>query len=177
MTPTNVLTGLICGALTLPGCASLPPRERLLIGMGTGAAVGAGGGAALSPNSESRGLNALVFGLAGALTGGIAALLTAPKQPQSKAIPSLRDRELGVASEGLSTREFVAPQPTDLPEFVRHRLKPAVIEEYDETDSLTEDGALRAPHKVYRIKRPAELIVRPEVAPGDLRESVQKGSR
>jgi len=110
----------------------------------------------LSPNSESQGMNALVFGLSGALTGGLVALVT-DRPPQTKPEDrSLKARELGSAT----SQQFVVPQSGDLPDFVKARLTPVVIEEFEERDSIAEDGSLRAPHKVYRIKRQAELITR-----------------
>ncbi len=136
------------------GCASLTPRDRLMVGVIGGAAAGAASGSVLSPNPESQSLNALVFGLSGALTGGLIALFT-DRPPQTKPEDrSLRARELAPAA----SQQFVVPQSGPLPEFVKKRLTPVVIEEFEERDSIAEDGSLRAPHKVYRIKRQAELV-------------------
>lgn len=143
--------------LLLPSCATLTQRDRLMVGVAGGAVAGAAGGSLLSPNAESQGLNALVFGLSGALTGGLVALL-ADRPPETKAEDrSLKGREMGVGTG----QEFVVPQSGELPEFVKKRLTPVVVEEFEETDSIAEDGSLRAPHKVYRIKRQAELVTRP----------------
>ena len=79
--------------------------------------------------------------------------------------PRLEDQSLKAHEQGrvdLGHRDFLVPVQQDLPAFVRDRLQPAIVEEFTESDSLTEDGALRAPHKIYRIKRPAELFTRPE---------------
>jgi hypothetical protein len=151
---------LVLSLVLLPGCASLKGKNRVLVGFAAGAAVGAGGGAALSPNSESRGMNALVFGLSGALVGGVAALLTdQPPAPEHEA--TLRERELGTPGVG---RQFQIQPASELPPFVRERIQPAVVEEYLESDRISEDGELHEPHKVYRIKRPVELAPKPKTA-------------
>ena len=153
---------LLLVAYLSAGCASLRSRERLAFGVGLGASAGALGGAALSPNEESRPLNSLVFGLSGALLGGVIALLT-DREPEAKPQDqSLRAKELGAASGAATGREFQIPTAQPLPEFLKRRLKLPVIEEYIEQDSVGEDGTLSAPHKVYRIKHPAELIARPD---------------
>jgi len=140
-------------------------RNRLLIGMGTGAAVGGVGGNLMSPNDESRGLNTLVFGLAGALIGGLISILT-DKEPEAKP----EDKSLKAKEFSSERREYVTPAEGALPDFVKQRLQPAVVEEYTESDSVEEDGALHAPHKVYRILRPAELFALPKAAPSGFPE-------
>lgn len=52
-----------------------PVGSRFLTGAAAGGAAGAIAGFALSPNEESRGLNGLIFGLTGALSGGLFALI------------------------------------------------------------------------------------------------------
>lgn len=149
------------GLVFLNGCATGQSRTgRLLSSVVVGVATGAAGGALLSPNRESRGLNALVFGLGGGLASGALAVLSSPSGDEPRGQESLKERELGNASN--SSQEFQLPVDASLPQFVRQRLRPAIIEEYTEADSIAEDGSLRAPHKVYRIKRPAELIARPK---------------
>ena len=64
----------LLGASLVSGCASMP-RKRFLIGGAIGGAGGATAGALLSPNAESRGLNALVFGLVGTVAGAVIGLL------------------------------------------------------------------------------------------------------
>jgi len=158
---------LILTAITfLSACASLrSPRDRMFMGAGIGGAMGAGGGALFSPNEESRGLNALVFGLSGALVGGVVGFLTASgDEPKSQA-KSLEERERANQSQ-IQGKEFVVLPQDELPNFLKSRMSPAVVEEYLEQDSVTEDGSLHEPHKVYRIKRPAELISRPEKTEG-----------
>ena len=158
----KTLTALILVAYSTAGCASLHSRQRLGVGVGLGASAGTLGGTLLSPNEESRTLNSLVFGLAGALLGGVIALLT-DQAPEPKAEDkSLRAKELGTNYGGNPEQEFVVPTAQPLPEFLKRRIKLPVIEEYIEQDSVSEDGSLSAPHKVYRIKQPAELIARPE---------------
>ena len=157
-------TGLVTLTLLTTSCASLHSRQRLAFGVGLGASIGATGGAALSPNEESRPLNSLVFGLSGALLGGVLALLT-DREPEPKIQDqSLRAKELFGASNPAAEREFIVPTSEPLPEFLKQRLKLPVIEEYVEQDSIGEDGTLIAPHRVYRIKRQAELIAQPESA-------------
>ena len=140
----------------LTGCATLSESDRrMFIGAGIGGAVGAGGGAAFSPNSESRGLNALVFGLLGTIFGGLIGFLTAPKHEANAGAPTLREQERE------QSEELSVPPSQDLPAFVRERLKPTVIESYVQDDVISEDGSLHEPHRVYRIKQPSQLIARP----------------
>lgn len=147
-----IVIGLI---VALTGCATTP-RKRALYGAGIGAGVGAFGGAVLSPNDESKGVNALVFGLTGAVLGGIVGLFMHDDAELPKAGDTLEGRELG--------QEFVVPQETgSLPAYVKDRLQPLVIEEYVEKDSVGDDGGLREPHRVWRIKRPPELAPKPVV--------------
>lgn len=142
--------------LSLPSCAS--GRKSLFIDAGIGAGVGSAGGAALSPNSESRGINALVFGLAGALVGGATALFTDTHTDVSFPHEGIRERETSLDK---TVREFQVLPTESLPAFLKARVQPMVIEESIESDSLSEDGTLHEPHKVYRIKRPGELFAKP----------------
>lgn len=148
---------ILVGASLVSSCATAP-RKRFLIGAGVGGATGTVGGALFSPNSESRGLNALVFGLVGAIVGGVTGLLI----HDDAEIPEPKKLEKNAAQPELSDREFqVAPAAKELPAFVRERLKPVIVEELHEPDTVSEDGSLHEPHKVYRIKRQAELIANP----------------
>ena len=148
--------------MSLSGCANLSSRARFWVTSGAGAAAGAAGGVTLSPNEESRALNALVFGLTGALLGGGWAMLTdrSPEHKETnnglKAQERLQDKLLDQ-----TVREFQVGPAGEVPAFVRDRLHPLVIEEFVEADSVGEDGTLHEPHKVYRIKRPGELFARP----------------
>ena len=148
----------------LSGCASLTGRKRVLIGAGLGISAGAVGGALLSPNEESRALNALVFGLSGALAGGLIALLTESKSEVPKASSDLKDQELTLDK---TTREFQVLPNQQLPNFLKERIHPLVIEEFVEADSVSEDGTLHEPHKAYRVKRPSELFAKPVQISGD----------
>jgi hypothetical protein len=125
---------------------------------GSGAAIGALGGYGFSPNDESRGINALVFGLAGAVIGGLIGILTDMQPPSSEDKPSLKERDLGSVP---TSRDYIIPTDQKLPSFVKERLQPVVIEESVQQDTVTDDGALHEPHKVYRIKRPSELYSNP----------------
>jgi len=117
------------------------------------------GGALLSPNPESKDLNAIVFGVAGALVGGAAcAFLFKDPKPNTKDF-NLREKELGLEED---TKLYAIPPTSKLPAFVKERLAPVVIEESEESDSVSEDGTLHEPHRTYRIQKPAELFSRPK---------------
>ena len=137
------------------GCASAP-RKRFMIGAGIGGAAGGISGAVFSPNDESRGLNALVFGLVGAVVGGLIGLFI----HDDSEVPEAKPKEQ--TTDATATRELeIVPTQKELPQFVKDRLKQIVIEEIHEPDQVSEDGTLHEPHKAYRIKRPAELIAKP----------------
>jgi hypothetical protein len=141
----------------LTGCATMS-RPRVQWGMGIGGVAGAIGGAALSPNDASRGWNAVVFGAVGTALGGLIGYLSEPKPSGQAEAPSLKARELAPVAP---SKEVEIATPEGLPGFVRERLQPVVIEEYVEPDTVSPDGTLHEPHKVYRIKKPAELFARP----------------
>lgn len=150
---------LLALAITqLTGCATLNPNVRIAGGVLLGGAIGASAGAALSPNDESRALNALVFGLTGALVGGGIAVWTSPENKATEPKSDLRARELGQVTSG---KEYLVTPRQELPEFLKQRVQPVVIEEFTEKDSVTEEGILHEPHKAYRIKRQAELLANP----------------
>lgn len=153
---------LILVASICTGCASVSGRDRTLWGVGLGAGVGAAGGAAFSPNRESQGINALVFGLAGALVGGVTAILSDTRPTQEKGRGTLRERDQSFEK---TTREFEVFPASQLPAFIKDRVQPMVIEESIESDTVAEDGTLHEPHKVYRIKRPGELFAKPSTSP------------
>ena len=156
----STLTVLIPSVLLLSSCATVSGKNRIFAGVALGGAIGAGGGLALSPNGESRGINAAVFGLLGGLIGGGAAYFSDPNGAnQSGKIPSLKERELGAV--GGSTKQVELQSGEALPEFLKKRFRPVVIEEFIEADRVSEEGTLHEPHKAYRIKRPAELIAKP----------------
>lgn len=145
-------------SVAFTSCSTLSLKERVLVGTGIGAAIGAIGGAALSPNSESQGLNALIFGLSGAVVGGAAALIfTDNKDPVSGSLKERLNR-----NELLKNSQYLVQPTGKLPQFVRDRISPAVVEEAIEKDQISEDGTLHEPHKVYRIMRQAELYTNPK---------------
>ncbi|MGE4108220.1 MAG: hypothetical protein AB7F66_13480 [Bacteriovoracia bacterium] len=109
-------------------------------------------------------MNALVFGLSGALAGGLIAALTEPKELKGEEIGALEGRDKPASSSSFYRVENPI-ETGNLPDFLKHRLQPVVIEEAHEVDTLSEDGTLHEPHKVYRIKRAAELISKPLVSP------------
>jgi len=146
---------LLC-ILMVTGCAS--PRKRFLLGAGLGAAAGGTAGATFAPDKDSQGLNALIFGLSGALLGGAIGLFTYDdgKIPESKDRLAEKERANSSNDPGL-----LVPAQAPLPDFVKQRLTPVVIESFVEKDSVAEDGSLHEPHRVYRITQPAELIAEP----------------
>jgi hypothetical protein len=139
------------------GCATTG-RHRILLGVASGSTLGGLAGAALSPNPESQTLNALVFGLSGALAGGAFALITDQAPPSNPENLTLKDRE---GNSGGKSREFIVHPDQELPSFLKSRVQPVVIEEYVESDRVSEEGTLHEPHKAYRIKRSAELFAKP----------------
>lgn len=144
---------VICVILLL-GC-STTGSKRIFLGVGSGLATGAAGGIVFSPNSESTVLNALVFGLAAGLVGGSIAALTDTSPKASSTQMTLKENDLGLKPFEAN----YAPKLSDeIPGFVKDRLKPLVVEEYVQQEVLSDDGTLHEAHKVYRIKRGAELI-------------------
>jgi len=159
-----VLAGGLVWGISLSACATVSGKPRILAGVSLGGALGAGGGVALSPNDESRALNALVFGLLGGLIGGGAAVFFDPDGAnQSGKNTGLKEKELGTRAPDSRQVELISGE--SLPEFVKQRFRPVVIEEFVESDRVSEEGTLHEPHKAYRIKRPAELIAQPSVEP------------
>jgi hypothetical protein len=138
------------------GCATTG-RTRFFLGISLGAGAGAAGGIILSPNDENRPLNALIFGLSGALLGGVTSLLTDSKPEVPKAQTDLRSQDLKLKA----LNEFPVLPNQQLPQFVKDRLQPLVIEEFIEADTVSEDGTLHEPHKAYRVKNPRELFAKP----------------
>ncbi len=159
-----------CSLLTLvlllsgtTGCSTL--RGRFLVGSSLGAIAGGAAGYGLSPNPESRGINALVFGLLGMFVGGGLGVLTTPEPKIPSSESSLKEKEK-TARLGEDTKVYAVPIDAQLPEFLKKRLSPVVVGESKEADTVSEDGTLHEPHKTYRIVRPAELYSQPEATPG-----------
>lgn len=142
--------------LFLTACAT-NPRKRFLYGAAIGGGTGVVGGAVLSPNSESRGVNTLVFGLVGAVAGAAFALFSRDDSEIPESANSLEQREASRDAEIYVTDT----SSQKLPDFVKERLTPTVVEEYTENGPVTEDGLLHEPHKVWRIKRAPELVAKP----------------
>ena len=158
----TILSAFVVTLMFATSCATTG-KTRILIGAGIGAGTLAVSGNILSPNDESRALNALVFGLVGAIAGGTMALLTDPRPTPSEAKTTLRDRDQGAPSGNVD----ILVQPSQsLPQFVKDRLQPLVIEESIQADSVTEEGTLHEPHKIYRIKHLPELDARPVTSAG-----------
>lgn len=159
------MKAVLCFVLifSFSSCATTP-HKRFLWGAGIGAGTGALGGAALSPDQESKGMNALVFGLTGAILGGIGALFFYDDAELPKSTDSLQSQEM----ESTGKEIVVSPQSDSLPQYVKDRLQPVVLEEFVQKDLVSEDGSLSEPHRVWRIKQPAEL------APKPLNKSIRK---
>ena len=160
---TLIRSTFILSMLT-SSCANLSSKtDRIWMGASIGGVAGAGAGALLTPNEESRGMNAIVFGLSGALAGAIAGILTGPNQGVSQDAETLETRERKKLAN-VGNEYLLGPKTKgkSLPEFLRRRITPAIVEEYVEQDLVGEDGTLHSPHKVYRIKRQAELFARPK---------------
>ena len=113
-------------------------------------------------------MNALVFGLVGALAGGALGLLTYDDGKIPKAETSLHTQE---QMQFKSSKLYLVPNPQELPEFVRQRLQPSIVEELIEPDSVTDDGTLHEPHKAYRIQKNAELFSDPQASASQSKES------
>lgn len=148
---TVVWFSLLCGCSTLTG-----PRRTFTFAAG-GAAVGALGGSLLSPNADDQALNALVFGLTGALVGGVSGMLT-------DAGPNATPKDAAFfdgASIGATSKDVTIAPYESLPDYVKKRLQPIVIEEFTEADEVDEDGVLRESHRAYRIKRQPEFNPKP----------------
>ena len=97
---------LLLTSLLITGCAT--GRGRFLVGAGIGASLCGGGAAAFSPNRESVGMNALVFGLVGALAGGALGLLTYDDGKIPKAETSLHTQE---QMQFKSSKLYLVPNP------------------------------------------------------------------
>lgn len=133
-------------------CANFKLTNEWIFSL-AGAGISGYLGHTLSPNEESRSANLSVFGL----LGGAATYLTfhlIKQKEEVKEIPTLQDSELGVGSHEVYS---LPPTKQSLPEFVRKRLSNLVIEEFTEKDSVSEDGELHEPHRVWRIKQSPEL--------------------
>lgn len=152
----------LLSSLMFSACSSLNPKLRVLGETLGGGITGASLGAAFAPNDDNRAINALVFGLGTALLAGGVAVWLMPDTPKADPTPDLRAREMGLAPTG--TQYMVHPD-SELPEYLKQRVQPAVIEEFEEKDSISDEGTLHEPHRAYRIKRPAELSANPISGP------------
>jgi hypothetical protein len=140
-------------AFGLTSCAGLG-LDRSFHFPAAGGIAGGFLGRVLSPNRESTDINTAVFGALGAGLGYLANRIFSSPIHQEEIPSTLKERELRPGGQ-----EFVLPATEEkLPAFVKKRLTPIVIEEYLERDTATEDGGIREPHKVWRIKRQPELV-------------------
>lgn len=146
--------------ILVSACATQNERERLILATSVGAAAGASGGAMLSPNPESRGMNAIVFGLTGALSGAIYAHLTSRPKPVRTKAKQLKEREEEMRKANILF-QIPAINAASLPAFLKGRVSQIVIEEIPMQERVGEDGTLHEAHKAYRIKNPPELLPTP----------------
>jgi hypothetical protein len=138
----------------LSGCSSID-LQNPWTAASLGLVGGMGAGYGLTYEKARRGQN---MGIAAAGLGTLAFLgakyIWGKEVDPSKAeILELREKNFR------PTKELVIP-PTrqKLPDFLEKRLTPLVLEQWVEKDSVTDDGSLNEPHKVWRIKRTPELI-------------------
>jgi hypothetical protein len=94
----------------------------------------------------------------GALAGGLGTLLFSTPDE----VPAAGNSAPSLTDESNYDERFITHPSQELPPFVRERLMPVVVETLTEPDTVSEDGSLHEPHKVYRIKRQAELVTRPK---------------
>ena len=142
--------GLVLWVVTSASCTT--PQLRFSIGAVSAGAVGAAGGVLLSPpDSQNRLLNALIFGLGSALVGAGIGVFSV-NEPRSCQAP------LNLGPNGEPRAEYHLDESGALPDFLKTRISPTVIEQFQERDRITEDGSLHEPHKVYRVKKPADLV-------------------
>lgn len=151
---------LLIFSLVLSGCSTFASHRSLKYS-GGGAAAGAALGYGFSPNKESQGLNALLWGGIGAAFGYLFERAFRDRGDVVEIPSNLEAKELFRESE-----EFVLPATKQkLPAFVQKRLTPVVIEQYTEKDTAGEDGSLHEPHRVWRIKQQPELLPKPLKSP------------
>lgn len=143
---------LFCVALS--GCANFSLRDPWA-STAVGLAGGSAGALALTKNKEHQGKNMAITGAALGLAMHLGAKFLWGKEidPAKAEILELRAKNLRPA------REITVPAANQkLPDFLEKRLTPLVLEQWVENDSISEDGSLNEPHKVWRIKRHPELI-------------------
>jgi hypothetical protein len=105
-------------------------------------------------------MNALVFGLTGALSGAVYAHLTSKPKPESADAKQLKEREEEMRKAN-SLFQIPASNASSLPPFLKDRISQIVIEEIPMQERIGEDGTLHEAHKAYRIKNPPELLPTP----------------
>lgn len=148
----NILCAVLA-VLTL-SCSSI--QLRVSGASVLGGALGGMGGYAFSPYEQDRIPNLILFGMAGALIGGACGLLWPDDFEQEKNATLKR-------SESDYSKQIILSNPSELPDFLKNRIQPTIIEEFTEKPTLSEDGSIHEPHKVYKIKRPIELSPEPNL--------------
>jgi hypothetical protein len=121
-----------------------------------GGLIGVVSGSALSPNEESKSLNTVTFGAVGLAVGASLLYYSSIEKPNLAQEDSLKERI--EASKKIQTLATEAISQTPLPDFLKGKISPIVIEEIDLKNFQSEDGALHEPHKAYRIVQQPELI-------------------
>src|SRR5690242_15387162 len=102
---------LVCILTVFTGCAT--PRGRFLLGAGIGALTLGGTATVLSPDHQSRGMNALVFSLVGALVGGLVGLYAKDDGEVPKSESSIKAKE-HANLDGTSKKYYEVPFSQDL---------------------------------------------------------------
>lgn len=72
---------LLCANLSMTGCSSL--KKSIIYGSMIGSLTGMVSGVMLSPNKESQGANAAIFGLIGASVSGLASYALYQDDPRN----------------------------------------------------------------------------------------------
>jgi hypothetical protein len=137
-----------------PGCAGIDLQNPWTAAT-AGLAGGMGAGYGLTREKERQGKNMAIAGLSLGALGFLGAKFLWPKEtdPAKAEILELREKNFK------PVRELTLPATKQkLPDFLEKRLTPLVLEQWVEKDSISEDGSLNEPHKVWRIKRHPELI-------------------
>lgn len=140
--------------LVLQSCSTFSLRDPWAA-TAVGLAAGAGGAFALTKEKQRQGTN---MAIAGAVTGlamhlGAKFVWSRETDPAKAELLELRERNFR------PTREITVPATSQkLPDFLERRLTPLVLEQWVEKDSISEDGSLNEPHKMWRIKRLPELV-------------------
>lgn len=129
-------------------------RKTLIYSSLSGAALGASAGYALSPDSESRGANAAVFGVVGAGLTALVGYALYEDDPRNKKLKHMLEpakevnpNELGIDLGGVNieaqlSRGDIYKTPTkDLPEKLKGKIKEQYIIKYQSKERYLNKGS------------------------------------